>query len=445
MTAAVAARYILSHKGTSRGRQLHYEFSDFRFDPERGLTGPNGHIRLRKLEHRLLTTLLEADGRLLSKNAIVDAVWKGFAVSDDSIAQSVRRLRIALADAEASIVRTVYAAGLRLAVPIRRRESSGSPLLAPRGSNRSDAESWLVSARELSALRTAASLKGACDATVRALEVDPDYVAAWCALAEIHMMMAIRCVEAPKEGAAAGLAAADEALALDPECAPALGVRGFVHAVIERDVARGLADLDRSVRIDPRYWTTRLMRGWALVAANRVADAVAEVRTALDVNPWTTWCHGILTQYLWYNGEAEAALSFARDAARSLPTVDTIPLALSQVASWLGHHEEAIAAGRRARDLAPDTPHQHTSLASALAWAGRYDEALEVIHAIEAAGPPLSAVWLAVAWLGLGKRERALEMLALSREQGSAQYVYMFHDPRLASLRPEMARLWLAA
>jgi hypothetical protein len=41
--------------------------------------------------------------------------------------------------------------------------------------------------------------------------------------------MATRFVEAPKEGVAAGLAAAEEALAIDPECAPALGVRGFVR------------------------------------------------------------------------------------------------------------------------------------------------------------------------------------------------------------------------
>jgi hypothetical protein len=79
-------------------------------------------------------------------------------------------------------VRTVYAAGLRLAVPIRRRESSGSPLLAPRGTNRSDAEACLVSARELSALRTATSLKAARDAAVCALGIDPQSVAAWCAL-----------------------------------------------------------------------------------------------------------------------------------------------------------------------------------------------------------------------------------------------------------------------
>jgi tetratricopeptide (TPR) repeat protein len=158
---------------------------------------------------------------------------------------------------------------------------------------------------------------------------------------------------------------------LPPEEEPALGVRGFVRAVVERDLVRGLADLDCSVHIDPRYWTTRLMRGWALVAARRVPDAVADLRAALDINPWATWCHGALAQYVWYNGEAEAGLSLARDAVRSFPNVDANLFTLSQIASWLGHHEEAIAAGRRARELAPDTPPMHTALACALAWAGK--------------------------------------------------------------------------
>jgi tetratricopeptide (TPR) repeat protein len=317
-------------------------------------------------------------------------------------------------------------------------------VLPSRGASRSDAEACLVSARELSALRTAASLRAAAEAAVRAVEIDPLYVAGWCAVAELHMAMLARAVEAPKEGSAAGLAAAEEALALDPECAPALGVRGFVRAVVERDVAGGLADLDRSVRIDPRYWTTRLMRGWALIAASRVDEAVAEMRTALDVNPWATWAQSVLTQYLWFKGEAEAALSLARDAARSFPNVDSIPFALSQVASSLGHHSEAIAAGRRTIELVPDTPLMHTSYASALAWGGRHDEASQAIKAIEAAGPPLPAMWLAAAWLGLGRRARALEMIALARDDHAPHYAYALFDPRLASLRPELSRMQVA-
>ena len=343
------------------------------------------------------------------------------------------------------VVRTVYGAGLRLAVPIRRRESSDSPLLPPRGSNRSDAEACLVSARELSALRTAASLRAAVEAAVRALEIDPQYVAAWCALAEFRAALLTRLVEAPEEGGPAAVAAAEEALALEPGCALALGVRGFVRAVVERDVGLGLADLDRSVRIDPRYWTTRLMRGWALVAANRVVDAVVELRMAVDINPWATWCHGTLAQYLWFNGEAEAALSVAREAAASFPNVDSIQMALSQVASSLGHHDQAIAAGRHAMELARDTPNSHTSLASALAWAGRHDESLEVIHAIEAAGPTLPAAWLAPAWLGLGRRDRALEMVARARDQRAPHYFYTFFDPRLAALRSKMPSWPVAA
>lgn len=445
--ATVKGREAFAEPASSRhvmsgGRPVRYEFERFTFDPERGLFGPDGEIRLRRLEHRLLATLLVADGRLVTKNAVVDAVWKGQAVSDDSIAQSVRRLRLALADTHAKIVQTVYGAGLRIPVPIRARQAS-DPLPA-RPPTRSDAEACVVSARELSALRTAASMRAAVRAVMRALEIDPQYVSGWCALAELRVLMLLRMIDAPQEVAAAGLAAAEKALALDPECAPALGVRGFIRVTVEWDFERGLADLDQSVLMDPLYWTTRLLRGWAMVAARRMGDAVADVRAALAMNPYATWCPPALCLFRWLAGDLHGALELGRDAVRAYPGVDSGHNALSLVASSLGLHDEAIAAGRRAAELAPDTPLMHTALASALAWAGRHEEARALIGAMAAADAPLPAAWLAPAWLGLGRRDRALEMVALSREQHSPHYFYTFFDPRLAALRAEMPA-WPAA
>jgi predicted Zn-dependent protease len=139
--------------------------------------------------------------------------------------------------------------------------------------------------------------------------------------------------------------------------------------------------------------------------------------------------------YLFLAGKVDDALARGRDAARRFPESDYAHFALSQIASSRELHDEAIDAGRHAKALAPDTPLVHTSLASALARAGRADEALAEIRAIEALPGPLPAVWLAPAWLALGNRERAIEMLELAREQGAPQYVYTFYDPRFDELR----------
>jgi DNA-binding winged helix-turn-helix (wHTH) protein/Tfp pilus assembly protein PilF len=423
-----------------------YEFAGYRFEPERGLWGPKGEVPLRQLESRLLLVLLEADGRLVTKNEVVDAVWNGRAVSDDSIAQSVYRLRNAMpASGDTQIIRTVYGAGFRIAVPIQRRDRQDASLQASRPFSRMDAKAILVSARELAGGRSPAQLRAAISAAMRALDLDPGYTSAWSALGEFRILLAARSLAPARESGAAAIAAAEAALELDADWAPALAVRGFVRALIEQDVCRGLADLDRSVSLKPRHWTARLLRGWAFVAAGHVEDAIADLRTAMEINPWSPWCGDPYAQYLWFAGRSEAAWQAAKESVARFPAADTIQLAASQIASSLGLHDEAIEAGRCAMQLAPDTPALHTALASALAFAGRREEALSLVRAIERSGMPLPAARLAPAWLALGDRDRARAVLELSREQGEPQFAYALYDPRLAELRGVMPAFAIAA
>jgi DNA-binding winged helix-turn-helix (wHTH) protein len=413
---------------------VRFRFAGYVFDAERGLEGPLGRIPLRTRDAHLLTLMLEADGRVVTKDAIAGTVWPDRDVSDDSITQSVRRLRLAMpSPAGRRLVQTVYGSGVRIGVPVDRIEAGASP--PARVARRTEAEAYLVSAREASARRSVVGIATAVEAALHAIELDPRFAQSWSALAEFRLMQAARGIAPPRAAGEAAVAAADAALAIDPACAPALAARGFVWATIEGDPVRGLSDLDRSVAIDPSYWTARGFRGWSLLAAGRVSEAVAEVIAAAELNPWSPWYSGMPAHYLFLAGKLDDALARGRDAARRFPESDYAHFALSQIASSRELHDEAIDAGRHAKALAPDTPLVHTSLASALARAGRADEALAEIRAIEALPGPLPAVWLAPAWLALGNRERAIEMLELAREQGAPQYVYTFYDPRFDELR----------
>jgi tetratricopeptide (TPR) repeat protein len=326
---------------------------------------------------------------------------------------------------------------VRIGVPVHRQVATVDSVAAARGSARLAAEALLTSAREMSAARTPTSLWTAIEAARRAIDVDPAYVAAWCAVAELELLCALRSLAEPRLGAQRAVAAAEQAIALDRESVPALAIRGFVAATIDGQIAPGLSDLERAMRIDSGYWKARGLHGWALLADDRPREAVAEVRTALELNPFGSWYSGLYPQYLLFAGEKDAALAAGREAIRRFPTIDYAFFALSQIASALGLHDEAIAAGRRATELAPETPQIHTSLASALARAGRRREARALIRSIEDGGPPLPAIWLAPAWLALGERRRAVAMLELAREQGAPQCVYARYDPRFAGLQVE--------
>jgi tetratricopeptide (TPR) repeat protein len=252
-------------------------------------------------------------------------------------------------------------------------------------------------------------------------------------------MRAARMTAPPREAGAAAVAAAGRALELDANCPPALAARGWVRAVIDLDVDAGVADLDRSVQIIDNHWLTRGLRGWGYMAAGRTLDAVAEVRAAFDLNRWGNWYSGILAQYLFFARDGEAALIEARASVERFPEVEISHMQLSIVASGVGLHEEAVAAGRRAMELAPNTPLVHTALACALARGGRTAEAMNLVQTIEKQGIAADCPWLATAYLALGRRDRAIDVLARARGLGSPQFVYSFVDPRLAELNGDPA------
>lgn len=418
-----------------------YKFLDYRFDPEIGLEGPAGRISLRPRDTQVLRLLLEADGRTVPKDALIAAAWDGRDVSDDSLFQVTRRLRAAMPAASGcQVIQTIKGAGLRIGVAVRQShaEVAGvAPAFAP--SSDLGAVVSLGSAWELAARRSPRELEAAIEAARQALGQDPKYVAAWWGLAIFNIMRAARMTTAPREAGRAAVAAAEGALALDPDCAPALAARGWVRAVIDLDIEQGVADLDRSVQITGNHWLTRGLRGWAYMAARRPRDAVDEMRAALELNRWGNWYSGVLAQYLYFAGDSQSAIVEAREAVQRFPEVEISHMQLSLVASGLGLHDEAVAAGRRAMELAPETPQVHTALACALALGGHAAEATALIGTIETRGIAAHTPWLATAWLALGRREQAVDVLERAREVGSPQFVFAFVDPRLAALRGDPA------
>lgn len=68
---------------------------------------------------RLLRELLLRPGEVVSKDALLDAVWPGVHVVEGSLTTAMNKLRRALADSEGQMIETVPGIGYRLAVPVR--------------------------------------------------------------------------------------------------------------------------------------------------------------------------------------------------------------------------------------------------------------------------------------------------------------------------------------
>ena len=85
-----------------------YSFDEFRLDVTRGcLFRGDDEIKLRPKSFDVLKFLTENQGRLVSKDELIESVWRGMAVTDDSLVQCMKDIRRAIGDDHQEIIKTV--------------------------------------------------------------------------------------------------------------------------------------------------------------------------------------------------------------------------------------------------------------------------------------------------------------------------------------------------
>lgn len=120
VTAAGARRFAL--------RVLQLIFGDFVLDAlARTLRHRGSAVALRPKEFGLLLLLVSSQGAAVSKDSIVEAVWKHADVSDAAITQNVYRLRKILAarDPHTGHIAAVPGVGYRFVPPVATRSVPG--------------------------------------------------------------------------------------------------------------------------------------------------------------------------------------------------------------------------------------------------------------------------------------------------------------------------------
>jgi DNA-binding winged helix-turn-helix (wHTH) protein/Tfp pilus assembly protein PilF len=111
-----------------------WQVGEWQFDAVSGdLHGPSGSARLEPKLLDLLRLLIEAEGAVVAHERLLDALWPGMIVGEDTVARSVSRLRRALGDSARAprYIETLPKRGYRLlAIP--------TPLVPPNGAATSD-------------------------------------------------------------------------------------------------------------------------------------------------------------------------------------------------------------------------------------------------------------------------------------------------------------------
>lgn len=106
-------------------------FVGYKLDERRAeLRGPGGEaIKLRPKTFDMLRLFAENAGRVLSKQELMEALWPGVYVSDDSLFQCIREIRTALGDDRRKLVRNIPGRGYMFETAVTRDDAAPAETL----------------------------------------------------------------------------------------------------------------------------------------------------------------------------------------------------------------------------------------------------------------------------------------------------------------------------
>jgi adenylate cyclase len=256
----------------------------------------------------------------------------------------------------------------------------------------------------------------------RAVDLDPNYLAAWQFLAFTYFDQA-DLGWAQDRITALGRARQldDKILQLDPEFAGPYWLRARLELLPdlpEYDPEAALADARKSVELgpndDPSHWTL----GLVLFQLGHFEEAIAEFATALRLN---------LHPYIWESGFHALALSATGHHKEAIAEIEGATVAQpknpfglvvrGRIEAFAGHYANAAGWFERAREIDPASSQYAIFLAQIYDRLGRVGDAISLL----ANGPPQwrsvpgVRLWLGLSYALAGRKEQAAAEFAAFR------------------------------
>jgi tetratricopeptide (TPR) repeat protein len=285
-------------------------------------------------------------------------------------------------------------------------------------------EAWenLVKANQAAPRLNAADMNEVQKLAQRAVDLDPNYTAAWYRLADAYFQQANLGWAKDRLAALSRVRQLnDKALQLNPEFAPAYLSRvrlEMLWDLPEFGPEAALADARKSVELEPNddraHWTL----GWVLFWLGRFDEATAAFATALRLNP-----HPDIFEPGWHAmalsaaGHYEQAIAEVETAIAANPNHPAGPALRGHVEAWAGRYADAAISYERAHALDPNSAFRVYYLAAIYDQLGRVGDAISLIEN----GPPHwrsvpeIRLWLALSYALAGRREQAAAEFAALR------------------------------
>jgi len=205
-----------------------------------------------------------------------------------------------------------------------------------------EAYALFLQARHLAHLNTAENWEQSNILFEQALAIAPDYAAAWGGLATNYRSQATHGLLPANKGFSMVRAAAEKALSIDPDYAPAHANLGRVAMVYDNDLAQAAHHYERALQLDPA--NTSIIREAAVLMQNlgHLDESIKLLEYVASRDPVNPIGHGNLGISYLYAGRWDEAIAALQTTLRLSPDYMGAHYQIGVAQLYKGENEAAL-------------------------------------------------------------------------------------------------------
>jgi eukaryotic-like serine/threonine-protein kinase len=271
-----------------------------------------------------------------------------------------------------------------------------------------------------------------------AIEKDPGYALAYSGLADTYDVLPFYSVMPPKEAYPKAITAANKALEIDNRLAEAHTSLAYALWNYSWDWTGSERENVRALELNPNYASGHHWYGLLLIVLGKNDEAVRELKRALEIDSLSLIINTKLGVAYYYSRQYDLAIDQLR---KTIDMDSRFPLAhlyLALCYEQQGKFLDSVAQLTKGLDLA-DNPWFRASLVHVYGVSGKRAEAQkELATLLELQKAKfVSPYFLAMAYSGLGDKEKAFSWLETSFRDRADWMTYLKVDPALDPLRSD--------
>jgi serine/threonine protein kinase/Tfp pilus assembly protein PilF len=282
------------------------------------------------------------------------------------------------------------------------------------------------------------SMRHALEYFEEAIEIDPGYAKAYAGLADCYHNLS-NIYLPPKEAMPKAMAAARKALELDNSLAEAHATLGAIKAFYQWDWAAAEEEFKKAIELNPSYTTTRHYYGIYLIVHGRFEESILQLNQAKQLDPLSLSVEMTSDLPYYYGRQFEQAIKKARRIIESEPDFYAPYGILAFSHLQMGKTSEAVMELEEVVELNKG-PSFLGYLGRAYAMAGKTNEAQKMLRDLlsrRANGEYIRPDQIALIYIGLGKKDQALQWLEKAYQERIEELILLNVDPLYDSIRSD--------